>query len=376
MRHLVQYPLADEMLSSVWMRTGQIAVLGPTRLFQSLGYATAMFKEKFFGYAGANMLSECTGLSLAQVFQDHTILPFATSVMSGDEAARCLEDIVSGHISAGPIFTSSVRVMTSKRWCSPCRELDLKTYGFSYWHRVHNVPGVLICPIHRTPLLSAASDRTHVRSATSWLLPHQMGSGTPIIEAASPYIELLCDAAVRRLVSPEQERQTRGHDWLRARVQELMMNPDDGRYRARLAFALRELVKGVSHAIFGKTLDDALMTMSNLVASKYEAQLSPIRYLAIQAAMELSKGQIPVEQGLRTADERSADLASAFVDMRIASRTPTKVYEVWEAAGYATPAKSRYPLVAKQTDRLKHSAAWFGNQPSSRAASRSKHPRK
>lgn len=38
------------------------------------------------------------------------------------------------------------------RYCPLCSEADLVTFGQSYWHRVHQLPGVWVCPIHETPL--------------------------------------------------------------------------------------------------------------------------------------------------------------------------------------------------------------------------------
>ena len=36
------------------------------------------------------------------------------------------------------------------RYCPICVDHDIKLYGESYWHRIHQVPGVMICPIHHT----------------------------------------------------------------------------------------------------------------------------------------------------------------------------------------------------------------------------------
>lgn len=38
------------------------------------------------------------------------------------------------------------------RFCEKCMEEDIKKYGEYYWHRIHQIPGVFICPTHRSVL--------------------------------------------------------------------------------------------------------------------------------------------------------------------------------------------------------------------------------
>lgn len=41
------------------------------------------------------------------------------------------------------------------RWCPWCMQRDRDTYGVAYWHRRHQLPSVVICNEHRTPLFEA-----------------------------------------------------------------------------------------------------------------------------------------------------------------------------------------------------------------------------
>lgn len=34
------------------------------------------------------------------------------------------------------------------QFCPICTESDIQKFGESYWHRLHQVPGVKVCPIH------------------------------------------------------------------------------------------------------------------------------------------------------------------------------------------------------------------------------------
>lgn len=41
------------------------------------------------------------------------------------------------------------------RWCPSCLERDHDVYGVAYWHRKHQLPGVVVCNEHQTPLIEA-----------------------------------------------------------------------------------------------------------------------------------------------------------------------------------------------------------------------------
>lgn len=41
------------------------------------------------------------------------------------------------------------------RFCPTCREDEERHYGFAYWHRLHQVPGVLVCPTHKVFLTAS-----------------------------------------------------------------------------------------------------------------------------------------------------------------------------------------------------------------------------
>lgn len=41
------------------------------------------------------------------------------------------------------------------RWCPSCINRDHNIYGVAYWHRKHQLPGVVVCNEHHTPLIEA-----------------------------------------------------------------------------------------------------------------------------------------------------------------------------------------------------------------------------
>ena len=55
------------------------------------------------------------------------------------------------HTRAG-IMASAINTPNYFRFCPDCLQETLDKYGETYWHRLHQVPGVLFCPIHKIPL--------------------------------------------------------------------------------------------------------------------------------------------------------------------------------------------------------------------------------
>lgn len=52
------------------------------------------------------------------------------------------------HLRAG-IYSNQILPWKFLRFCPECFSEDEKRYGESYWHRLHQVPGVFTCPIHK-----------------------------------------------------------------------------------------------------------------------------------------------------------------------------------------------------------------------------------
>jgi Tn7-like transposition protein D/TniQ len=55
------------------------------------------------------------------------------------------------HTRAG-IMASAIATPRYFRFCPQCNAEDLDRYGEIYWHRLHQITGVFICPEHSTPL--------------------------------------------------------------------------------------------------------------------------------------------------------------------------------------------------------------------------------
>lgn len=82
----------------------------------------------------------------------YTLYPFYSAFLPPARANKVMESMkaLSGgdiHTRAG-IMASSITMPRYFRFCPKCFEEDLHNYGEPYWHRLHQTPGVLACPMH------------------------------------------------------------------------------------------------------------------------------------------------------------------------------------------------------------------------------------
>lgn len=83
------------------------------------------------------------------------------------------------------------------KWCPQCMQRDRDTYGVAYWHRRHQLPSVVICNEHQTPLLEATllyRDRQQ-----EFILPEQLPGRTRVRLACHAGVPLPAATSLGRL---------------------------------------------------------------------------------------------------------------------------------------------------------------------------------
>lgn len=83
---------------------------------------------------------------------NHTLLPFYTAFKKRVERNSIKRLMMENNNKAG----SAVGIIRAHRFqnhCPICIKTDFDKYGESYWHRVHQIPGIYICPVHNIPLM-------------------------------------------------------------------------------------------------------------------------------------------------------------------------------------------------------------------------------
>lgn len=103
-----------------------------------------------------NNISAYWKYSVEDIAYNHTAYPLYKTFW-GDERSheilRLMEYKSSRlvHLKSG-IYSSVISPFKYLRFCPLCMETDIKKYGENYWHRLHQIPGVLVCPDHKIEL--------------------------------------------------------------------------------------------------------------------------------------------------------------------------------------------------------------------------------
>lgn len=93
-------------------------------------------------------------LSIDDILANHTPLPYYTRFFNADKKRKVWEELRAGRGSG----ITSVRTQMPDgteglKFCPLCYRADTAQYGEPYWHRVHQIPLLPLCPIHKIPLV-------------------------------------------------------------------------------------------------------------------------------------------------------------------------------------------------------------------------------
>lgn len=94
-------------------------------------------------------------LSIDDVLANHTLLPYYTRFFAADKKQQVWEALRAGRGSG----ITSVRTQMPDgteglKYCPNCYLLDTQKYGEAYWHRVHQIPLLGYCPMHKIPIVT------------------------------------------------------------------------------------------------------------------------------------------------------------------------------------------------------------------------------
>jgi hypothetical protein len=98
-------------------------------------------------------LSHFKFYTFENIVKNSTLFPFYSPFLSAEKAGTVADLLRFNsrgiiHTKIG-IMASSVKTPTFLRFCAECFNEDSIKYAEPYWHRLHQIPGVLICPVHQ-----------------------------------------------------------------------------------------------------------------------------------------------------------------------------------------------------------------------------------
>lgn len=94
--------------------------------------------------------------TVESLIRQHTLYPIYAPFLPPDRS-KAVFDSMRGHFSGDihtrtGIMASAVPQINFFRFCPVCLREDTEEHGEPYWHRIHQIAGVLICPIHQVRL--------------------------------------------------------------------------------------------------------------------------------------------------------------------------------------------------------------------------------
>lgn len=148
-------PYPDELLSSAIIRGCRHHSLSFAAVARQL-HGKKGWQPTFHSLGDLERLAELFLAWPVDLLWSHTTFPYAgaftpEAALPVSREGR-LESFRASHrtLLQGAVAGSPDRRYA--RWCPICTLRDLKTLGESYWHRNHQLPGVLLCPEHMVPL--------------------------------------------------------------------------------------------------------------------------------------------------------------------------------------------------------------------------------
>lgn len=92
-------------------------------------------------------------MTLERLIIEHSLYPYYAATLLPDRRQRLwnlmYEDRGQGLHTVAGIGRTIIRSPQWLRYCPICIDEDQRKYGRAYWHRLHQIPGVFICPVHK-----------------------------------------------------------------------------------------------------------------------------------------------------------------------------------------------------------------------------------
>lgn len=157
-------PYPDELLYSTLaryhVRSGNISAKATLEELFGRTTASAVFDLPCNLDTLVKNLPKCWGYKTADFIYDHTLYPLYAPFMPAQRSDQILEAMRGDtggtiHTQTG-IMASAIKENRYFKFCPKCSMEDKAKYGELYWHRLHQVPGVLICPLHKQILLDSS----------------------------------------------------------------------------------------------------------------------------------------------------------------------------------------------------------------------------
>lgn len=202
-------PYPDELLYSVCARfSDRVAYSNVKAVLEELfgartATATVALPDRISHLAAA--LPAGSTLTVDRLIENHTLFPFFSSFVPPERANRLRADMMNDNGQAAymrsGIMANRIPMPDYLRYCPGCVKDDQRQFSETYWHRLHQLPGVEVCTSHNVLLenseVSLRAKRQHLLfvSADQGIRPTPVRRIAPTNEKDRIPLKIACEAA-------------------------------------------------------------------------------------------------------------------------------------------------------------------------------------
>ncbi|MGO4001663.1 TnsD family Tn7-like transposition protein [Pseudomonas fluorescens] len=211
--HFFLAAFPDETLHSVLSRYARLCGVRSVKTAFAGARFPAAFSQSVAFPSHLDELVEAlpcgTSLSVVEIIKRHTLLPYYAPFVSQnqvDQAQALMAGDGTGLMLKLGVNASRLGFASRMRFCPECVAQDQVRAGVAYWHRVHTLPGVLVCPYHCT-LLNVVDHCWFSRNSRQLNLPgdDSVQAHSRRLHVPSICLPALHDIALRSLQVLESE---------------------------------------------------------------------------------------------------------------------------------------------------------------------------
>lgn len=110
-------------------------------------------------YTSAAVQAITRNISMENVVEKHTMFPCYGRFLPKERrqnAFRALVSMMGNYHNLLPIPQSKNGKVRCLRYCPDCAAKDRERYGEAYWHRIHQLLWIRVCPVHRCCLMDSS----------------------------------------------------------------------------------------------------------------------------------------------------------------------------------------------------------------------------
>lgn len=319
-RYLVASPLPDELLGSIWARTVRRAGL-PVRTVARV-VTGRKWAPGFFQAAHAADLAQLLQVEPMELLWKHTVLPYATAYFERPVFNSALAAALSTGRDAsgmGSVTQSVSDLVPFRRFCVACAREDRRRWGESYWHREHNLPGVLVCLRHGI-VLRECELRSTGWKGWSECLPHEVLGQRMLHRRVTPFDVELGRRSIALLGREPGTQVERDQHWYRTQlINGGLLTPTRPVSAQKLAQWVRAQMGGPATGYGLNERDAELRWLALMVRPRSGHPFIPLKHLLFETALATQNGErqpsildhAPSGPSGRPADELDRQYAAA-----------------------------------------------------------------